>query len=161
MSHPLPDPTLCLAEQDPVVLFAMCLWGEARREPDASLLGVAWTIVNRTRIGGWYGQKGCLKSILLKPKQFSCFNPDDPNLPKSFRPLDHDTQEIWERCWDTAVDMAWLVEDDCAGPFPGVIGYHDQSLDHSPPEWTRSLDLFARIGRMRFYRFRPSSKTGA
>jgi N-acetylmuramoyl-L-alanine amidase len=56
---------------------ARTVWGEARGEPAEGRLGVARVLVNRYRAGSL-----SLQGVCQKPFQFSCWNKDDPNLPK-------------------------------------------------------------------------------
>jgi spore germination cell wall hydrolase CwlJ-like protein len=40
-------------------------------------IAVASVIMNRVKRGGWFGSS--IQGVILKPKQFSCFNTGDPN----------------------------------------------------------------------------------
>lgn len=152
MDYRLPDPSRPFEEQEPLVLFAMAIWGEARGECLASKMGVAWTIINRVRRNGWFG-KG-LVGVILKPKQFSCFNEGDPNRDKMLEPLKHDSETVWRACWNVAEGEGKYLDDTVEGPFPGVTCYFDRSMDKDPPEWARKMELVRRVGRLRFYRER-------
>jgi spore germination cell wall hydrolase CwlJ-like protein len=68
---PLPDPTKPLAEQDPVVLLAQCIWGEARGEEKQGKLAVGCVVRNRlrTRIGFGF----TWNQVILQENAFSCF----------------------------------------------------------------------------------------
>ena len=52
MSYPLPDPSLspnyhqCIAMQNPLVLLAMCVFGEARGEPHPAKIAQACVVRN-------------------------------------------------------------------------------------------------------------------
>lgn len=64
-------------------ILARTIYGEARGEYGredgglASLLAVASVIKNRFAEGGRFGKT--IRDVCLKPKQFSCWNVDDPN----------------------------------------------------------------------------------
>lgn len=62
-------------------IFARTLYGEARgeykRHGAAALIAVANVIMNRLKRGEKYGKT--LTEVCLKPRQFSCWNPNDPN----------------------------------------------------------------------------------
>ncbi len=152
MDYRLPDPLRPIEDQDPLVLLAMAIWGEARGGCLASKMGVAWTIINRVRKGGWYGTG--LKGVILKPKQFSCFNQGDPNREKLLEPLQHDSEMTWRACWNVADREGKFLYDTVEGPFPGVTHYFDKSMDKNPPDWAKNLELVKRVGRLRFYRER-------
>lgn len=53
------------------------LFGEARGEPIEGIVAVANVIKNRA-----YSAQKTYKDVCLAPKQFSCWNSDDPNYPK-------------------------------------------------------------------------------
>ena len=72
-----PVPGLTIAEQPESVLLPMVLWGEARGESNFTKLCILWVIKNRTA-----RRHTTMKEEILRPKQFSSFNHDDPNLPK-------------------------------------------------------------------------------
>lgn len=55
------------------------IWGEARGEGREGMIAVAWVILNRASIGGWWGNS--IETVCLKPWQFSCWNANDPNAP--------------------------------------------------------------------------------
>src|SRR5690349_18676751 len=91
-----PDPAKPLAEQDPCVLLAMCIFGEARGEEYEAKVGVGCVVRNRVGHQGKYGHG--YQGVILKPYQFSCFNHGDPNAPKLLHPLEHERPEIWHQC---------------------------------------------------------------
>jgi hypothetical protein len=102
---PLPDTQKSFAGQAPDVLLALCLFGEARGESHDARRAVAQVVLNRakfahpafgSRSGADFAEN--LRSVILKPRQFSCFLPDDPNCAKLLRPLDHERPEVWLRC---------------------------------------------------------------
>ena len=61
-------------------LMARTLYGEARGEGDQGMQAVANVIMNRVNAGKWYGKT--VEEVVLKPKQFSCWNESDPNREK-------------------------------------------------------------------------------
>ena len=72
-----PDPKLSIADQEPAVLLRMLGWGEARGEGSLAVLAVCHTPYNRL------GKIGAdLKSVMLHPWAYSCFNASDPNRGK-------------------------------------------------------------------------------
>lgn len=74
------DPDACFKELDDARLIAICLYGEARGESLSGKIAVASVIMNRVKKDGWFGST--IKEVILKPKQFSCFNDKDPNRRK-------------------------------------------------------------------------------
>jgi len=59
--------------------LARTIWGEARGENMQGRIGVAWVVLNRTARRAWPDR---VAEVCTQPKQFSCWNPGDPNLPK-------------------------------------------------------------------------------
>ena len=86
MNDFLPDKPL--AEQPPVSLLALTLWGEARGEPVLGKRAVAWVVRNRMSIAeAWLERKGrqhplfgdgTVAGVVLRPYQFSCWLKGDP-----------------------------------------------------------------------------------
>lgn len=60
-----------------VEVVAKTLYGEARGEGLNGMLAVACVIRNRVNAKSWYGEDW--RGVCLKPWQFSCWNPGDPN----------------------------------------------------------------------------------
>ncbi|MBI4442600.1 MAG: cell wall hydrolase [Acidobacteria bacterium] len=153
---PLPDPEKSLAQQAPDILLAMCLFGEARGEDDRTRRAVAQVVLNRARhphrvFGSRRdaGQVENLRRVILKPWQFSCFNPDDPNYAKLLRPLDYEEPAVWARCLECAREALAA-----AGQPDTLTANSDHYFDDSlqPPSWASPAKQTARIGRLRFYR---------
>lgn len=85
---------------DSKTLLALLIFGEARGEPIEGQVGVANVVKNRVkqRVSTW-------KYEILKPKQFSCFNSNDPNraylenlVEKGPIILSGKEAKIWEQC---------------------------------------------------------------
>lgn len=63
------------------VLLARMLFGEAENCSDLEKVAIAYTAINRVNDGKkWNGET--IKEVILKPKQYSCFNEKDPNKNK-------------------------------------------------------------------------------
>lgn len=121
-------------------IAARTVYGEARGEPFAGKLAVAWVIrnrVNRKRFGS--GVIG----VCLKKYQFSCWLPDDPNskILKSKTPKG----AAWGDC-KTAVVQAFsdTVED----PTHGATHYCVLSMT---PKWAIGKTPSATIGGHKFF----------
>src|ERR1051325_10353019 len=79
---PIPEPTAPFSRQILEVLFAMCLFGEARGETQQARCAIAQLIVNRASFPHpVFGSKAelsfeeNLRRVILAPAQFSCFLP--------------------------------------------------------------------------------------
>jgi hypothetical protein len=62
--------------------LARTLWGEARSEPISGIRAVGAVVLNRASRGPRYWWGGTIAQVCRKPYQFSCWNANDPNLPK-------------------------------------------------------------------------------
>ena len=146
----LPVPGLTIEQQAAEMLLPMCLWGEARGEGPVGMLGVAHVIVNRA-----YGAKAALpedfvanqgfklKAVILKPLQFSCFNPADPNRHKLLHP---ETEPV---SWGLALAVSQLVlQGATCDPTHGAVNYLTKSLYASDqaPKWARQMRVTAEHG---------------
>ncbi|WP_324715904.1 cell wall hydrolase [Carboxydochorda subterranea] len=130
--------------------MAKTVFGEARGENEETQRTVAWVIRNRVddpkqRFGD------SIPEVCTRPRQFSAWNPGDPNRERLLDPMGHVTeQQAWYQC----VQVAWgvLEAPSWANPIPGVYWYHDRSI--APPPWTRNLQEVPVPGvdRFRFYR---------
>lgn len=70
-----------MTEISPVThIMAQTLFGEARGCGAAGMRNVAAVIMNRVHHPRWWGND--VVSVCLAPEQFSCWNKNDPNLPK-------------------------------------------------------------------------------
>ncbi|MGH9576122.1 MAG: cell wall hydrolase [Terriglobales bacterium] len=147
-SVPIPHPHRPLREQSGDVLLAMCIFGEARGEPEEARLAVGHVVRNRVRSPhqrygrGWHG-------VMLKKWQFSCFLPGDPNLAKLLHPVEHEPAEVWERCWRAANCVYAGAAADNSG---GATHYFDDSLRGCPPLWAARYVRTVKLGRLHFFR---------
>lgn len=128
------------------MIQAALIFGEARNQMDLAKIGVAFVVVNRVKKGGWFGTTH--KKVMLKRKQFSCFNRFNVNYKKLLNPLKYETAKVWIKCWEIAQEtLAGRFYD----PTDGATHYHDRSLDSNPPSWTKKLKFKTRIGSFSFY----------
>ena len=63
---------------DDFLLLSTLIYGEAVGESYQGKIAVAWVVRNRVKANSWWGSSW--KAVMLKAKQFSCFNED--YLPK-------------------------------------------------------------------------------
>lgn len=155
MSAPLPNPDLPFEQQDPVVLYAMCVWGEARGV--ATLQGKiaqAFVVSNRVGCNGKYGEG--FAGVILKPYQFSCFNANDPNRAKLLEPLKHDSVQTWEACY-TAAYMVY--KGNVSDPSLGGIFYFSEPLKVAPKAWGNVI-FTAQIDGLHFFKPAPRITPG-
>lgn len=152
----IPDPQGSLREQDPLVLLAMCLFGEARGESDVALRAVAQVVLNRARhphpvfgsrpAAGWEEN---LRRVILRPGQFSAFDPADPNYAKLLHPHATEDAAVWARCVRCA-EEALAARDQADALTANSDHYFDDSIQ--PPSWADPAKRTAKLGRLNFYR---------
>lgn len=98
-----PDPHVALRDQEPEVLLALTVLGEARNQPYAGKCAVAHVVRNRMDAKGL-----SVADVVLSPWQFSCWNPEDPN--KLFltevvgKQAGNVLPGVWEECCQAAED---------------------------------------------------------
>lgn len=125
-------------------LLARCIWGEARGEPVEGKVAVAAVIKNRIKGVARYGVT--LKSVILKPWQFSCFLPKDPNFDLIRTGIPGKT---FNHCKFVAgLSLKGLLVDNTRG----ATHYHVADMEH-PPNWSKSKQMFFKrqIGNHKFY----------
>ncbi len=127
-------------------LLARTIWGEARGEPLEGKVAVAHVILNRARIGGWWGDT--IERVVLRRWQFSVWNRGDPNRPKM---LVVDLSDSAFR--DSMYAALGAVQERIPDNTEGATHYHATSI--TPPRWAPKLEATVTIGRHKFYR-RPA-----
>jgi N-acetylmuramoyl-L-alanine amidase len=90
-----------------VDLMALCIWREARGEQMMGKRGVGHVIANRVNARSFFGHD--IVSVILKPYQFSSFNPEDPNADK----------------WPEDDDPSWMDSQQAA---KAVVSWNDSDL---------------------------------
>ena len=125
-------------------LMALCCYREARGEPADGKRGVCHVIQNRVNKPGWWGRD--IRSVILKPYQFSSFNTDDPNT--NIWPMDNNP--AWTQCLSAA--SAILVGQD-PDLTQGALYYHDSSITF-PKAWGPEVGYvkILTVGKLFFYR---------
>jgi spore germination cell wall hydrolase CwlJ-like protein len=74
-----------LKEAGALNLLTATIWGEARGEPILGKIAVGWVIRNRVEdLKRW---PDTYEDVILQPKQFSCWNENDPNYESCVRAL--------------------------------------------------------------------------
>jgi N-acetylmuramoyl-L-alanine amidase len=131
--------------------LARTLYGEARGEGFDGRVAVAWVVANRFRKNTWYG--GSITEVCRKPWQFSCWNANDPNLPK-LKAVD-ELDPLFAEC----IGIAGLVYAAVFGrigalpatmkdPTSGATHYHVSTMT---PPWAVNKVPVCQIGRHKFY----------
>lgn len=97
-----PDPHTPLRDQDPVVLLALTVLGEARNQPYAGKVAVAQVVKNRMLAKGL-----SVADVVLAPFQFDCWDPEDPNRQFIDRAIETQAGSVKpEGLWEEALQAA-------------------------------------------------------
>jgi spore germination cell wall hydrolase CwlJ-like protein len=131
-----------------VAVVAKTIYGEARGEyyhrqgGTHALIAIGNVVMNRAAASG-----ESVTEVCLKPKQFSCWNADDPNRELLDRVTI--TDKIYELCY--AIAMKILTEElqDFTG---GATHYYSRKILKTPPKWAENKTPTTRIGNHIFYR---------
>jgi N-acetylmuramoyl-L-alanine amidase len=124
-------------------LMKLCVWREARGEGILGKRGVAHVIQNRADDPSWWGHD--VRSVILKPWQFSSFNAADANSNKW--PAEGDPS--FQDCDNICEAVAAGKDEDLTA---GATSYYDVSIP--APRWTLdgSNVPTLSVGRLRFYK---------
>ena len=146
----------CFLNLDETKLLALLGYGEARGElekyPGSALgvMSVAMTRAKEAQAGRttWWGKT--LREVILKPKQFSCFNPSDPNYVGLMAIAGN-----WDRAYQknsVLRECRRLAEGVINGDFPdNVFGATHYNTKKCDPKWDDNMRLTAVIGNHEFF----------
>lgn len=138
---------------DPVETVARTLWGEARGCGAVGMRHVANVIVNRAQHPTWWGNN--LVGVCLQPYQFSCRNPDDPNLAKLL------AVTVADPAYAVALGVAQLAAANrLVDETGGADSYYALSM-RTPPTWAVQATRTFADGWHAFYLTRPHAPPGS
>jgi spore germination cell wall hydrolase CwlJ-like protein len=126
-----------------VDVLARTIWGEARGEEQLGREGVAAVVLNRLKRGQPHRFGATIADVCLKPRQFSCWNADDPNFEKLQR-VD-ETDRHFRACIEIAERA---VNGTLLDPTNGSDHYH---TIHVSPVWSMEKQPAVVIGVHKFY----------
>ncbi len=133
---------------DDADILARTMWGEARGDGSAGMTAVACVVRNRTKdllhYGGVYGAPS-YRAVCLARWQFSCWNANDPNLPKLKAVTAADAQFA-----EAQKIAAAVIAGTTADTTMGATLYHTTSIP-TPAKWGSVL-LTVIIGGQAFYK---------
>jgi len=134
--------------------LALTIYGEARGESLDGKLAVASVIRNRLTSARW----GLTYStVCLAPKQFSCWNVDDVNLP-TLRALGQSLTAGLAPEDKALRTCLWIADGTIANCFDSTVfdctHYFWAGMEH-PPMWARTGEYVLKAGSHLFYRNVP------
>jgi N-acetylmuramoyl-L-alanine amidase len=138
-------------------IMGLTIYGEARGEIREGQIAVGSVILERVKKQGWMGKT--ISEVCLKPYQFSCFLPHDPNFP-ALKLLAGDWQNKYvqspelQNCYQIADGLI----DKEIPETPEIAEHHayqyvTNALLHSdnPPNWAGKMSLVVVIGNQSFF----------
>jgi len=139
----LPDLKQSLYQQKELTLLTMCVWGEVRGCSDVAQRAVGFVVRNRLAFhSARFGLTW--RDVLLKPCQFSTFNPERGQLDRLFHPLENDSEQAWKSCYASAlIAYEELYED----PSGRALYYYSGD---SVPLWARAMRETVRLDGLVF-----------
>ncbi|MAG38297.1 hypothetical protein CMI45_02840 [Candidatus Pacearchaeota archaeon] len=119
------------------VLLARMLFGEARSCSPTEKIFIAYTALNRARDGKrWNGET--IQDSILCDSQYSCFNENDPNLPKIMDP-ESINSKAWKECYLIA-GLVLKYSSPKEDPTRGATHYHTKTMKKYP-SWAKSKKM--------------------
>jgi len=141
-----------VVNEDEVRLLAATVFGEARSEGELGMRAVAHVMVNR--IGERFGED--LATVILSPRQFSVWNPGDPNRRLVLNLVRDPDRYVTDAAqWEMAQRIAReVLAGQSVDPTEGALFYHTQGVR---PSWSRYGHGRRVIGYHIFYADVPDS----
>jgi len=90
-----------------------------------------------------------ISDVVLYPKQFSCWNDNDPNKKMLNIEYLENTTGAQRAAWETAKFLAKQIMFGSKDYTKGALFYH---ADYVDPNWSSSYTITAKIGNHIFYR---------
>ena len=132
--------------KDDLWIVSSTLWGECRGEPYEGKVGVALVIRNRQTLHRrWQGLS--LQQICLAPKQFSCWNVNDPNRAYLLQ-LTVETPGFSE-CVRAMLDV---FVDAITSPVGDATHYYNPDAVRQTPLWARGKIPVMQVGHHLFFK---------
>lgn len=130
--------------KDGLDTLARTIWGEARGESQQGRLAVAWVVMNRVNDAQKRWPR-TIEEVCRQPKQFSCWNAKDRNLPKLLAVTGADP--VFREC----LQLAKLAVRNELPPDP-TQGANHHHRDDVSPRWAAKMTKTRHIGRHVFLR---------
>lgn len=138
----------CPASEADLDALVRTLFGEARGEPEAGQLAVAWVIRNRVEWPGaphWWGST--IGDVCRKAYQFSCWNENDPNcsLVQTLKPGTPEYDDLKRVA-------SWVLEGNADDPTGHASHYERVGAGAA---WAKGREFNTIIGNHAFYSIGP------
>jgi N-acetylmuramoyl-L-alanine amidase len=147
-------------------LLALTAYGEAAGEGAQGMMAVLNVVLNRIRDLKQFADKTILSqsdayhAVILKPAQFSAFNPDTPTNPNPVRPKLEALAKTFTASVssNTALNQAYqlarlAIQGQLSDNTSGATHYHSTS---AMPPWSKTMDIIGQLGNHIFYSVYPT-----
>lgn len=131
------------------LILALTIWGEARSQGELGMRAVGHVIKNRANQVGTRWADRDIVGVALQHKQFSCWNPSDPNLFRMMNINHLKPNSLDEERWQQAVEIASKIVHGERDPTAGATFYHTTAVN---PFWGAAKHFVAKLGSHVFYR---------
>lgn len=143
-----------------ILIGSLTIHGEARGCTQEGRTAIAHTILNRAKAKAWWGigvtgfMDHTVSAVCLKPYQFSCWNPKDPNSQLLLALQEKYSEAIEKKSCRASlkalIDAADGYVYDMTG---GATHYLTTTLHKSnrAPDWAKGRDNYIEIGAHRFF----------
>jgi N-acetylmuramoyl-L-alanine amidase len=138
---------------DALDILARTIWGEARGAGITGMKHVASVILNRAKHPRWWGRD--VVSVCQKPYQFSCWNADDPNLPK-MKAVTVANRQFSDARYIASQALAGNLVDETGG----ADSYYALSMAHQPTWAAQGATHTMSDGFHAFWRVELSAPNG-
>lgn len=138
---------------DDLDVMALTVWAEARGEGVKGQSAVAWVIKNRYLNPRWWSRNkdtipdDTIAAVCKDPFQFSCWNPNDPNLARLVNPKT--LQDVAVQAIRKICEM--VLRDEVPDPTYGADHYCVTKIVRYT-NWARGRKPIVVIGAHSFYR---------
>jgi len=139
----------CFKKLTDAQLLAVCIYGEARSESLAGKIAVAHVVMNRAKLPKWWGTT--IQEVILKFRQFSCFNEGDKNR-LALRAIAANWEKAFQKnrilreCYYVAEGV---IEGDLRDNTDAATHYNTLGCN---PTWDDKMLLTDTIGNHEFFR---------
>lgn len=125
-------------------IMTKTIWAEARGETTKGRVAVGWTIRNRAEKSPAYKWSSVIADVCLQPWQFSCWNANDPNLPK-LKALNN-SDPLYQECYEVARKV---LSGELQDPTRNADHYYADYI--APPNWAKGQQPNVQIGTHIFF----------
>lgn len=139
-----------IKSNDPKIVMALTMWGEARSHGKFGMMAVGHVINNRAKMNKKMFGGNKIVDVAKKNKQFSCWNDNDPNIQKMNKIESYkDRFPLSYKRWQEALDLSEkILNGELPDPTNGATFYHTTEIS---PYWAPKMKKIKEIKNHVFY----------